>query len=137
MSIPFIADFRTVHLLDPSPLNHQKAQVLLAEHVARHKLSIKLKITVGKAEDYASKRAVTAESGASLAMCATTAHFIDPTMLITAMYEMIRPGGTMAIYSYWNPVFPDLHPALGIAFGKTLTKAMRLCIRDETTRTLI
>jgi hypothetical protein len=125
-----------VHLLDPSPLNHEKAKVFLGEHVTIQKWPTKLEFTVGKAEEYADERAVAAESGASLAICATAAHFIDPSMLIRAMYNMIRPGGTMAIYSYWIPIFPDLNPGLGDIFGKTVTKAMKLCIRDEKTRLL-
>ncbi|OAG02708.1 uncharacterized protein CC84DRAFT_1166536 [Paraphaeosphaeria sporulosa] len=133
-SVPFIRDFRTMHLLDPSPLNHEKARVFLAEHVSVNNLQTKLEFTVAKAEEYANKPAVTAESGVSLAICASTAHFIDPDMLVKAMYRLMRPGGTMAIYSYWLPVFPDLDPGLSVVYTKTVTRAMRLCIRDEATR---
>ncbi|KAF9731227.1 hypothetical protein PMIN06_012091 [Paraphaeosphaeria minitans] len=133
-SVPFIRDFRTVHLLDPSPLNHEKARVFLAEHVSVNNLQTKLEFTIAKAEEYPNKRSVAADSGASLAICASTAHFIDPDMLIKSMYKSIRPGGTVAIYSYWLPVFPDLDPALSVEYTKTVTRAMRLCIRDEATR---
>jgi hypothetical protein len=125
-----------VHLLDPSPLNHEKARVFLAEHVAIHKLPTKLEFTVGKAEDYASDRTAAAQNSASLVICAAAAHFVDPSMLIRAMYGMIRPGGTMAIYTYWLPAFPGLDQTLGVVYGKTVTKAMKLCIRDEKTRTV-
>lgn len=133
-SVPFIGDFSTVHLLDPSPLNHEKARVFLAEHVSVNNLQTKLEFTVAKAEDYANERSFATGSSASLAICATTAHFIDPDMLIRAMYKLIRPGGTMAIYSYWLPVFPELDPALSVEYTKAVTKAMKLCIQDEVTR---
>lgn len=138
-ALPFLGDFPTLYLLDPSPLNHDKARDFLAEHVAKHNLPTRLKFAVGKVEGYAGGEraeaiAENSGGGVSMAICATAAHFIDPAALVRAMYEMLRRVGTMAIYSYFLPIFPDLDPAVGVAFSRAAIRAMRLCVKDEPTR---
>ncbi|KAK3319177.1 hypothetical protein B0H66DRAFT_623615 [Apodospora peruviana] len=46
--------------------------------------------------------------GADIVICATAAHFIGPDGMAKSMTTMLKPGGTMAVFSYWMPSFPCL-----------------------------
>lgn len=116
--------------MDPSTSNHWTARKFLRDYSEAHNLQTKLDFTLAKAEER-SKHV----KNASLAICATTAHWIGPNDLIKCMAGILRPGGTLAIFTYWLPIFPGHDPKLAIVLAKAITAAMRTCLRpgDEAT----
>ena len=131
----FAPDFSIVHLLDPSPLNHEKARIFLGEWVARHGLHTRLEYTLSTAEE--GNRHV--KEDADLVVCAEVAHFVDPDSLVASAAGMLRFGGTLAVYTYWVPVFPDQSKRFSEIFCRALTRTLGLCIRpgDQVTSSLL
>ncbi|KAF2758586.1 hypothetical protein EJ05DRAFT_475891 [Pseudovirgaria hyperparasitica] len=127
----FASDFGTVHLLDPSPLNHQMARKYLGQLVEQQSLQTKLDFTQATAEE--GHKFV---KDADMLICAETAHFIDPEELVKSAAAILRPAGTLAIYSYWGPIFPDQSRELSDAFCKVITRALGCCLKpgDEEAR---
>ena len=121
----FASDFDTIHLLDPSPRNHKAAKKFLGDWIESNGLNTKLDYTVATAEEgYKSVK------DADLVICAETAHFIDPDSLVESAAAMLRPGGTMAIYSYWMPLFPDKSPRLSELFTQASARSVALALES-------
>ena len=118
-STNFIPDFKVVHISDPSPSNEEQARPFLSTWVERHGLNTTLEYSQSTGEDAYLK---TGEKQADLVICATAAHFMDPDGLATSIAKMLRPGGTLAVYSYWMPTFPHQSQQFHDAFAQTLDK---------------
>ena len=62
----------------------------------------------------------TGEKQADLVICVTAAHFMDPDVLAASIAKTLRPGGTLAVSSYWMPTFPDQSHHFHDVFATTL-----------------
>ncbi|XRM40512.1 hypothetical protein ABZX51_003830 [Aspergillus tubingensis] len=100
----FMADFQVIHLSDPSPSNVSQARVFLPKWAAQHDLQPAFEYSQCTGEESYHH---TGEGQVDMVICATAAHFMDPDGLIASIGKMLRPGGTMAIFSYWLPTFPQ------------------------------
>ena len=96
-------DFETVHSSDPSPANGSKAREFLADWARCHGLNTALEFSQCSGEETYNE---VGEKQADMVICATASHFMDPDALIDSCAKMLRPGGTLAIFSYWMPFFP-------------------------------
>ncbi|GKZ38053.1 hypothetical protein AbraIFM66950_009967 [Aspergillus brasiliensis] len=124
----FMADFQVIHVSDPSPANESQARTFLPKWAAQHGLhpTFEYAQTVGE-EAYRH----TGESQVDMVICATAAHFMDPDGLVTSIGKMLRPGGTMAIFSYWLPTFPKQSKRFQDAFASIFEKVfMQQLLRD-------
>jgi SAM-dependent methyltransferase len=118
-AINFMHEFKIVHISDPSPWNEEQAREFLSDWTKRHGVSPKLEYSQSTGEE-AHKHA--GEGQADMVICGTAAHFMDPDGLVEASAKILRPGGTLAVYSYWNPSFPGRSQQFHDAFGKTFDK---------------
>ncbi|PYH94038.1 hypothetical protein BO71DRAFT_399205 [Aspergillus ellipticus CBS 707.79] len=135
-STNFLAEFKTIHNSDPSPSNESQARAFLPDWAARHGLDRTFEYSQASGEDAYTK---TGEGLTDLAICATAAHFIDPDGLVTSIGKMLRPGGTMAVFSYWMPNFPQqssrFHDVVAQTFENVILK--RRGQGDAAARTLL
>ena len=116
-STNFMPDFKVVHISDPSPSNEEQARPFLSSWLDRHGLHTTLEYSQSTGEEAYVK---TGEKQADLVICATAAHFMDPDGLATSIAKMLRPGGTLAVFSYWVPTFPHQSQRFHDAFARTL-----------------
>ena len=114
-STNFLPDFSTIHISDPSAANIDQARSFLPTHAASLGLTRKLEYSVATGEKVNEH---VGEATADLAICATAAHFIDPDDLVTAIGKILRPGGTLAVFSYWMPTFPGKSAAFHDVFER-------------------
>lgn len=135
-SINFVADFQIVHLSDPSPDNQARARKFLTNWTESHELKTKLEFSQSVGEE-AYKH--TGENAVDLVICGTAAHYMDPDGLVQSVAKMLRPGGTLAIYNYWMPIFPDQSDRFNAIFVATTSKCMNesFTTSDEATRSMI
>ncbi|GAM33869.1 hypothetical protein EIK77_001685 [Talaromyces pinophilus] len=112
----FMADFKIIHNSDPSPWNEQQARAFLSTYAKENGLSPELEFSQSTGEE-AYKHV--GESAADLVIVATAAHFMDPDGLVECAAKILRPGGTLAVYSYWIPSFPDRSENFNEVFAKT------------------
>jgi SAM-dependent methyltransferase len=112
----FMADFKIIHNSDPSPWNEQQAREFLSTYAKEHGLTPELEFSQSIGEE-AYKHV--GESAADLVIVATAAHFMDPDGLVECAAKILRPGGTLAVYSYWLPSFPDRSQHFNEVFHKT------------------
>ncbi|KAJ6092088.1 hypothetical protein N7467_004057 [Penicillium canescens] len=112
----FMADFKIIHNSDPSPWNEEQARTFLSNYAKEHGLSPQLEFSLSTGEETYKH---TGESAADLVIAATAAHFMDPDGLVECAAKILRPGGTLAVYSYWNPSFPGRSKHFHETFGKT------------------
>ncbi|GLA41987.1 hypothetical protein AnigIFM63309_010313 [Aspergillus niger] len=122
----FMADFQIIHISDPSPSNESQARVFLPKWAAKHGLQPTFEYAQGVGEE---AYLHTGESQMDMVICATAAHFMDPDGLVTSVGKMLRPGGTMAIFSYWLPTFPkqseNFHKVFSAVFEKVLMQQLQ------------
>lgn len=116
-STNFMPDFKVVHISDPSPSNEEQARSFLSSWVDRHGLDTTLEYSQSTGEEAYVK---TGEKQADLVICATAAHFMDPDGLAASTARILRPGGTLAVFSYWMPTFPHQSQRLHDAFARAL-----------------
>lgn len=116
-STNFMPDFKVVHISDPSPSNEEQARPFLSRWLDRHGLDTTLEYSQSTGEEAYLK---TGEKQADLVICATAAHFMDPDGLAASIAKMLRPGGTLAVFSYWMPTFPHQSQRFHDAFARTL-----------------
>ncbi|KAL6719030.1 hypothetical protein ACLMJK_003265 [Lecanora helva] len=116
-STNFMPDFKIIHISDPSPSNEEQARPFLSGWAESHGLNPAFEYTQATGEEAYLK---TGEKQADLVICATAAHFMDPEALSTSIAKMLRPRGTLAVYSYWMPTFPDKSQHFHDVFEKTL-----------------
>jgi SAM-dependent methyltransferase len=114
-STNFLPDFNTIHVSDPSAANIEQARSFLPAYAARLGLAPTLEYSVATGEEV---DVHVGEGNADLAICATAAHFIDPDGLAAAIGKMLRPGGTLAVFSYWMPTFPGKSAAFHDVFER-------------------
>ena len=114
-----MADFQTVHLSDPSASNEEQARCFLSRWVDRQGLDIALEYSRSTGEE---AYLHVGEKQADLVICATAAHFMDADGLAASIAKMVRPGGTLAVFSYWMPTFPDQSPRFRDAFARVLDR---------------
>lgn len=100
----FMPDFKIIHVSDPSPSNEEQARTFLPDWARRHNLDPEFEYSQATGEEAYLK---TGENRADLVICATAAHFMDADGLVASIARVLRPGGTLAVYSYWMPSFPD------------------------------
>ncbi|CAI7591646.1 unnamed protein product [Penicillium glandicola] len=112
----FMADFKIIHNSDPSPWNEEQARAFLSNYAKEHGLAPELEYSQSTGEETYKH---TGESAADLVIAATAAHFMDPDGLAECAAKILRPGGTLAVYSYWNPSFPGRSQHFHQTFGKT------------------
>lgn len=119
----FLSDFKIAHISDPSPSNEEQARAYLSEWTQRHGVNPALEYSQSTGEE-AYKH--TGDQAADLAICATAAHFMDPDGLVASIAKLLRPGGTLAVFSYWMPHFPGrsqhFHDVFGQTFNKTILR---------------
>ena len=115
-STNFMPDFKVVHISDPSPSNEEQARAFLSDWAQRHGVETILEYSQATGEEAYKK---TGEKQADMAICATAAHFMDPNGLVASIAKMLRPGGTLAVFSYWMPIFPDQTRHFHEVFAKT------------------
>ncbi|KAK4235621.1 S-adenosyl-L-methionine-dependent methyltransferase [Achaetomium macrosporum] len=113
----FMADFEVVQVSDPSPANLDQARVFLPDWAQRHGLATRLEYSQSTGEE--AYRHV-GEGQADLVICATAAHFMDPDGLVASIAKMLRPGGTLAVFSYWMPTFPGGSQRFRDAFARAV-----------------
>jgi SAM-dependent methyltransferase len=118
-STPFIPSFSTIHISDPSPSNLSQARSFLTSYATEHNLSPALEFSQSTGEE---AHLHTGPGQADLVICATAAHFIDPDGLAKSIATMLKPGGTMAVFSYWMPSFPGQSPRFAEAFADVFDK---------------
>lgn len=119
-SLNYLKDFKIIHISDPSTLNEKQARPFLTHHINSQNLSTEIEISQSGGEAAFEKVGL---GQADMAICATAAHFIDPDALVKSIGKMLKPGGTLAIYSYWFPSFPNQPDTrLLDAFAKTLDR---------------
>lgn len=99
----FMKEFKTTHNSDPSPQNEIVARAFLSQWAAKRGLKPYLEFSQATGE---SVHEAVGDKRADLVICATAAHFIDPDGLAASAARMLKPGGTLAVYSYWMPRFP-------------------------------
>ena len=116
-SLGYIHDFKTVHISDPGTSNEAQARTFLSRYIDSQNLSTALEFSQRTGEE-AYKHV--GEGQADMVICATAAHFMDQDGLADSIAKMFKPGGTLAVFSYWFPSFPDESPRLLEAFAKTL-----------------
>ncbi|KAL7623786.1 hypothetical protein AAE478_005339 [Parahypoxylon ruwenzoriense] len=130
-STNFIPDFKAVHLSDPSPANEDQARAFLTEWANHHGVNIALEFSQSTGEETYTKAG---EGNADLVISATAAHFMDPDGLATSIAKILRPGGTLAVFSYWLPTFPGrsqhFHDVFGKAYDDIVLRAL-LAAADE------
>ncbi|KAF1952596.1 S-adenosyl-L-methionine-dependent methyltransferase [Byssothecium circinans] len=102
-STNFMPDFKVLHISDPSAANLDQARTFLPNWAQTHGHNPTLEYSVASGEE---AHVGVGEGNADLVICATAAHFIDPDGLAESIARMLRPGGTMAVFSYWMPTFP-------------------------------
>lgn len=112
----FMTDFKIIHNSDPSPWNEQQARDFLSTYAKEHDLTPELEFSQSTGEE-AYKHV--GESAADLVIVATAAHFMDPDGLAECAAKILRPGGTLAVYSYWIPSFLDRSQRFNEVFAKT------------------
>jgi SAM-dependent methyltransferase len=113
----FAHDFEIVHLSDPSPLNIDKARKFLSEWAQNNGATTTFEFSQSTGEESYKH---TGESQADMVICATAAHFMDPDGLIAAISRILRPGGTLAVFTYSTPTFPDQSDRLERSFAKVV-----------------
>ncbi|KAJ7917525.1 S-adenosyl-L-methionine-dependent methyltransferase [Mycena leptocephala] len=113
----FARDFEIVHLSDPSPLNIDKARKFLSEWAQNNGATTTFEFSQSVGEESYKH---TGESQADMVICATAAHFMDPDGLIAAISRILRPGGTLAVFTYSVPTFPDQSDRLKRSFTKVV-----------------
>ncbi len=114
-STNFMPDFSIIHNSDPSPGNEDQARAFLPNWAQRHNLATTFEYTQSGGEEAHTK---TGEQSADMVICATAAHFIDPDGLAASIAKMLRPGGTLAVFSYWMPSFPGRSQHFHDVFAK-------------------
>ncbi|KAL2191193.1 hypothetical protein L209DRAFT_747685 [Thermothelomyces heterothallicus CBS 203.75] len=122
-STNFMPFFKTIHISDPSASNLDQARSLLGEYVRRHGLNPVLEYSQATGEE-AHTSLVSNNQHADLAVCATAAHFIDPDGLAASIAKLLRPGGTLAVFSYWMPSFPGRSQRFADAFANAFDKVV-------------
>ncbi|GAB1312811.1 S-adenosyl-L-methionine-dependent methyltransferase [Madurella fahalii] len=126
-STNFMPSFKTIHISDPSASNLDQARSFLTDYARRHNLDPVLEYSQSTGEE-AHTHLTRRQQHADLAICATAAHFIDPDGLAASMAALLRPGGTLAVFSYWMPSFPGrsrrFADAFAAAFDKTVLRAL-------------
>ncbi|KAK8055196.1 hypothetical protein PG993_000423 [Apiospora rasikravindrae] len=121
-STNFIPFFDTVHISDPSPANEDQARAFLSRWLRQHGLEQQRRLEFSQATGEEAYKAA-GEQQADLVICATAAHFMDPDGLALSIARTLRPGGTLAVYSYWMPTFPDQpSPRLQDTFIRTFDR---------------
>ncbi|KAL4898267.1 S-adenosyl-L-methionine-dependent methyltransferase [Aspergillus ambiguus] len=115
----FMAKFKTIHNSDPSPWNEEQARAFLSNYAEEHGLNPQLEYSQCTGEETWKH---TGDSSADLVIVATAAHFMDPDGLVECAAKILRPGGTLAVYSYWNPSFPGRSQRFHEIFGKTFDR---------------
>jgi hypothetical protein len=98
-----MANFNIVHVSDPSAANIDQARAFLPEYAGCRELKPGLEYSVFSGEDV---YVHVGEEQVDLAIFATGAHFIDLDGLAVFIGNKLRPGGTLAVFSYWMPTFP-------------------------------
>lgn len=125
-STNFMPHFRVIHISDPSPSNLDQARSFLPDWAQQHGLKTSFEYTQSTGEEAYTE---TGEGQADMVICATAAHFIDPDGLAASIAKMLRPGDTMAVFSYWMPSFPGkshhLHHLFEQAFDKMVLKTLQ------------
>ena len=125
-STNFMPDFKIVHNSDPSPGNEAQARSFLSDWAQSHGLHTALEYSQSTGEEAYTK---TGEQQADMVICATAAHFMDPDGLVASCAKILRPGGTLAVFSYWMPTFPDqsqrFHDLFANAFDNIVLKALQ------------
>ena len=116
-STNFMPDFKVAHISDPSPWNVEQARVFLSNWVQHHGLSTRLEYTQSTGEE---AYAQIGEKQADLVICGTAAHFMDPDGLVASIAKILRPGGTLAVFGYSMPTFPDRSQRFHDAFANLL-----------------
>ncbi|KAK4184783.1 S-adenosyl-L-methionine-dependent methyltransferase [Podospora australis] len=119
-STPFIPSFKHIHISDPSPSNLSQARSFLASYSAERNLSppvLEFSQSIGE-----EAHLHTGPAQADFVICATAAHFIDPDGLAKSIAAMLKPGGTMAVFSYWMPSFPGKTEKFEEAFAQVFDK---------------
>ena len=115
-STNFMPDFKIVHVSDPSLWNEEQARSFLPDWAQRHGLNTALEYSQSTGEEAYTQ---TGEKQVDMVICATAAHFMDPDGLVASIAKMLRPGGTLAVFSYWMPTFPDRSQHFHEVFAKT------------------
>ncbi|OJJ88365.1 uncharacterized protein ASPGLDRAFT_41931 [Aspergillus glaucus CBS 516.65] len=127
----FMTDFQTIHNSDPSPWNEEQARAFLSEWAQQHTLNPFLEYSQSSGEKAYFQ---TGEQSADLVICATAAHFMHPDGLVDSIGRMLRPGGTLAIFSYWMPSFPGrserFHDVFGQTFDNLVLSKLLSCTDD-------
>ncbi|GLB05003.1 hypothetical protein AtubIFM57258_011032 [Aspergillus tubingensis] len=117
----FMTDFQIIHVSDPSPGNQSQAKIFLPNWAEQHGLHPTFEYSQAVGEEAYHQ---VGERQADMAICATAAHFMDPNKLVTSIGKMLRPGGTMAIFSYWLPTFPKQSPRFHDVFASIFAKVL-------------
>ncbi|KAK4122072.1 hypothetical protein N657DRAFT_647603 [Parathielavia appendiculata] len=122
-STNFMPFFKTIHISDPSPSNLDQARSFLNDYAGRHNLDPVLEYSQSTGEE-AHAHLIPNSQYADLAICATAAHFIDPDGLASSIAKLLRPGGTLAVFSYWMPSFPEQSRRFSDAFANAFDKVV-------------
>ncbi|KAK4243609.1 hypothetical protein C7999DRAFT_36051 [Corynascus novoguineensis] len=122
-STNFMPSFKTIHISDPSPSNLDQARSFLTDYARRHDLDPVLEYSQSTGEE-AHTHIVPSNQYADLAICATAAHFIDPDGLAASIARLLRPGGTLAVFSYWMPAFPGRSQRFADTFTNAFDKVV-------------
>ena len=119
-------DFKIVHNSDPSPGNEAQARSFLSDWAQRHGLHIALEYLQSTGEEAYTK---TGDEQADVVICATAAHFMDPDGSVASCAKILCPGGTLAVFSYWMPTFPEnsqhFHDLFANASDNIVLKALQ------------
>ncbi|KAJ7917523.1 hypothetical protein B0H13DRAFT_1994817, partial [Mycena leptocephala] len=99
----FARDFEIVHLSDPSPLNIDKARKFLSEWAQNNGVTTTFEFSQSVGEESHK------HTGRARRIC-----------------RILRPGGTLAVFTYSAPTFPDQSDRLKRSFAKVVADVHQL-----------
>ncbi|KIW12724.1 hypothetical protein PV08_10002 [Exophiala spinifera] len=124
----FAEDFEVLHVSDPSASNLHKACRFLTTWMQCHGAKATLEFSQSEGE-FADQ--LVGYSSSDMVICAVAAHFMDPDGLVQSASNMLRPGGTLAIFTYMHPSFPNQSRAFTEAYLDSLMSSIISSSRDN------
>lgn len=132
----FMSRFQKIHISDPSPSNEAQARAFLTAWSSKRGIEPILEFSQSTGED---AHTAVGHGQADLVICATAAHFMDPDLFSSSCASMLRPGATVAVFSYWMPTFPNASQRLHDAFSHAVETMLlqRLANADGASKAML
>ncbi|KAL6241288.1 hypothetical protein RBB50_011761 [Rhinocladiella similis] len=124
----FAGDFEVLHVSDPSASNLHKAGGFLTTWMQCRgaEATLEFSQSVGEQADH-----LVGYGSSDMVICAVAAHFMDPDELVQSASNMLQPDGTLAIFTYMHPSFPNQSRPFAEAYLNSLMTAIISSSRDD------